>query len=135
MKIYPWNKGLQLLVIGAATLTSIACGDDQNPGPVDGSILVGSITTGTDFDGDGYLVSVNSSQGTPIGNLDTIWVNALEPGTYQVGLAGVAPNCVVGGEDTTREAIVAAGDTAEVLFEVACEVAPPTGGGGGEPVP
>jgi hypothetical protein len=129
MRTYEWSKGVGLLLLGAAALTSTSCGDEHNPVPVDGTILVGANTTGTDFDPNGYLVSVNSSQGIAIGNLDTIWVTALEAGNYNVALAGVAENCLVAAGTNPQEAAVVAGDTVEVLFDIACE--PPEQGGGG----
>jgi hypothetical protein len=135
MKTDLWSKGLRLLLLGAAGLTSISCGDDEGPAPIDGTLLVASNTTGTDFDQNGYLVSVNSSQGIALANQDTIWVDALEPGDYQVALQGVADNCLVAAGTNPQDATVAAGDTAEVLFDIACEPPDPDGGGGGEPQP
>jgi hypothetical protein len=120
-----------LLLVGVA-LTLISCGDDQSPGPTDGTILVGARTTGTDLDPDGYLVSVNSSQGEEIGNLDTIYVSALEAGDYVVSLAGIAENCTVPPDDNPQETTVVPGDTVDVLFDVTCEPLDPGNGGGND---
>ena len=124
---------LGLLLMSAATMSMVSCGDDKIAGPTDGTILIGARTSGSDFDANGYLVSVNSSQGQPIGNLDTIYVTALEPGDYVVSLGGVADNCTVPTEANPQTAPVAAGDTVEVLFDVTCEPSPP-GGGGSDPL-
>ena len=122
---------LRMLLIAAATVTSISCGDDQSAGPTEGAILIGARTTGSDFDVNGYLVSVNNSQGQEIGNLDTLYVTALEPGDYIVALGGMAENCTVPSEDNPQTAIVVPGDTVEVLFDITCEPAAPPGGDGG----
>jgi hypothetical protein len=122
----------RLLLIGAGGVAAVSCGDDQIAGPTDGALLVGARTTGSDFDVNGYLISVNSSQGQEIGNLDTIYVTALEPGDYVVNLSGMAENCSVPADDNPQTATVAAGDTTEVLFDITCEPAPPPGGGGGD---
>ena len=125
------TAALRLLLIGAGVIVVASCGDDQGPPPTDGTILVGARTTGTDLDSDGYLISVNSSQGEPIGNLDTIYVTALEPGDYVVSLAGMAENCTVPQDTNPQDAIVIPGDTVEVLFDITCEPAAPPGDGGG----
>lgn len=127
------NALLGLLLVGATAMATASCGDDQSVGPVDGSILVGARTTGSDFDANGYLVSVNSSQGMVIGILDTIYLTALEPGDYVVSLGGIAENCTVPQEDNPQTAIVVPGDTVDVLFDITCEpVGPPPGGGGND---
>jgi hypothetical protein len=125
---------LGLLLMSAATMAMVSCGDEKIAGPTDGTILVGARTTGSDFDANGYLVSINSSQGQPIGNLDTIFVTALEPGDYVVSLGGVADNCTVPSEANPQNAPVVAGDTVEVLFDITCEPAAPPGGGGENPL-
>ncbi len=125
------TAALRLLLVGAGVLTAVACGDDPIVGPTDGTILVGARTTGSDFDVNGYLVSVNSSQGEAIGNLDTIYVTALEQGDYVVSLGGIAENCSVPQEDNPQTATVVPGDTVDVLFDITCDVPGPPGGGGG----
>lgn len=122
---------LRLLLISAGTITALSCGDDQGTGPTDGTIRVEARTTGSDFDVDGYLVSVNSGMGEEIGNLDVIHVTALEPGEYVVSLGGIATNCSVPSDDNPQDATVLAGDTVDVLFDITCE--PPDGGGGPPP--
>lgn len=125
------TAALRLLVVGAGAIAAVSCGDDQGVPPTDGTILVGARTTGSDFDADGYLVSVNSGQGTEIGNLDTIYVTALEPGDYVVSLGGISENCTVPTDDNPQDAIVVPGDTVEVLFDVTCDPPTPPGDGGG----
>ena len=118
------NAVLGLLLSVAA----VSCGDDQSAGPVDGTILVGTRTSGSDLDANGYVVSVNSGQGQEIGILDTIYVTALDAGEYVVSLGGIAANCAVPQEDNSQTATVVPGDTVDVLFEITCEPVTPPGG-------
>jgi hypothetical protein len=128
------RPGLWLL-LGTATLTLISCGDDEGGGPTEGAIAVQSQTSGVDFDSDGYLFSVNSGQGQQIGHEQTVYVPALEPGTYEVRLNGIAANCTVPAEANPQEAIVVAGDTVDVVFPISCEPAAPPDDPGGPPQP
>jgi hypothetical protein len=133
MKEYLQRRGsvVRVLVIVLTTFAFISCGDDQAPGPTEGTLQIRALTEGIDFDPDGYLISVNSSQGTRIGHQDTNYVSALEPGQYVVSLADLAENCTLPADDNPQTAQVVAGDTVDVLFAVTCEVLSPPGGGGG----
>ena len=124
------STALRLVLLGAATVASISCGDDPTTLPTEGSILVAATTVGTDFDTDGYTVSVNSSQAGVLGNLDTIYVNKLEPGNYQVSLTGIAANCSTAPGLNPLTVEVVAADTVNAEFEVTCDVPPPPDGGG-----
>ena len=114
------SAALRLGWLGAATVASISCGSDPTALPTEGTILIAATTVGSDFDPDGYTVSVNSTQTGVLGNLDTIYVNNLQIGSYQVALAGIADNCSTGANPLTV-AVVAA-DTVNAEFEVTCEV-------------
>jgi len=134
MKEYWQRQGsaVRLLVMVLATFAFISCGDDQAPGPTEGTLQIRALTEGTDFDPDGYLISVNSSQGERIGHQDTNYVTALQPGQYVVSLADLAENCTIPADDNPQSADVVAGDTTDVLFTVTCEVLSPPGDGGGD---
>ncbi len=129
------NAVRRLLLGGIAATALISCGDDQSPGPTDGTIEITTNTEGVDFDQDGYLWSVNNSQGQPIGHQATVWVDALEAGDYEVELSGIADNCTVPTDANPQDATVVPGDTTEVLFQVTCEVPEDPDGGGGGPQP
>jgi hypothetical protein len=120
-----------LLMTGTGALALISCGDEQISGPTEGTILVAALTTGEDMDPNGYTFSVNNGRPDPIGLLDTVWVNALEAGNYEVRLAEIATNCTPAEGTNPQTAAVAAGDTVAVIFNVTCEVLPPPGDGGG----
>lgn len=134
MKEYWQRRGsaVRVLVLGLATFAFISCGDDQAPGPTEGTLQIRALTEGIDFDPDGYLISVNSSQGQRIGHQDTNYVPALQPGQYVVSLADLAENCTLPADDNPQSADVVAGDTTDVLFAVTCEVLSPPGDGGGD---
>jgi hypothetical protein len=121
-----------LLLLGAVTLGLVSCGDEQISGPTEGTILVAALTTGDDQDQNGYTFSIDNGSPDPIGLQDTVFVTALEAGTYEVRLTGIAPNCAPAQGTNPQTADVVAGDTVAVLFDIACEaVGPPDGGGDG----
>lgn len=128
------RTALRLVLLGAGTMTSVSCGDDPVAQPTEGTILVEATTVGTDFDPNGYTVSVNNGLASFIGILDTIYVNGLEAGSYQVRLAGMAANCSTVPEKNPLTVVVVPADTVNAEFEVTCEVPTPPGGGGGDPL-
>ncbi|HEU5303503.1 MAG TPA: hypothetical protein VFU40_02560 [Gemmatimonadales bacterium] len=120
-----------LLLLGVGIAGLISCGDEQISGPTEGTILVAALTTGQDFDPNGYTFSVNNGSPDPIGLQDTVYVTQLEAGDYEVRLAGIAQNCSPAEGTNPQSATVVAGDTVSVIFDVACEALLPPGGGGG----
>ena len=124
------NLRLLLILFGAGTLGLVSCGDDQISGPTEGTILVAALTTGEDFDQNGYTFSVNNASPDPIGLQDTVFVTALEVGSYEVRLGGIANNCSMVEGTNPQTADVVAGDTVSVEFDVTCETIGPPGGGG-----
>ncbi len=129
------STALRLVLLGAGTMASVSCGGDPASVSTDGTILVVAATVGSDFDANGYTISVNNGQAGVIGTLDTVYVNDLEAGSYQVRLAGIASNCsTVPGENPLTVAVVPA-DTVNAEFEVTCDVPPPPDDGGGVPLP
>jgi len=84
-----------------------------------GGIRVITATAGSGLDPDGYRVVLDAGDPQPIGDVDTLEVNALTPGDHQVQLLDVADNCSIAGE-ATRSVVVAAGVVAEVEFQVDC---------------
>jgi hypothetical protein len=123
------NAVLRLLLIGSLA-GAISCGDDQSSITGDGTIEIVTDTQGEDFDPDGYLWSVNSSQGQLIGHQETIWVDALEPGEYVVALSGIAENCTLPAEANPQSATVTPNDTVQVRFDVTCNLIEQPDGGG-----
>jgi hypothetical protein len=126
------NAVLRLLLIGSVA-GAISCGDDQTAVLGDGTIAIVTNTEGIDFDPDGYLWSVNNSQGQAIGHQQTVWVDALEPGEYVVTLGGMAENCTLPAEENPQTATVVPVDTVEVQFDVICDVIEQPDGGGEDP--
>ena len=128
----PGNVVLRLLLIGSVA-GAISCGDDQTSVPTDGTIEIVTNTEGIDFDPDGYLYSVNSSQGQAIGHQETVFVPALEAGEYTVTLSGMTENCSLPAEDNPQITTVVPSDTVEVRFDVTCDLLTPPDDGGGNP--
>lgn len=129
------SAAARLAFLGACTMASVSCGDDPVSQPTEGTIMVVTTTVGTDFDPNGYTVSVNSGQPVAIENLGTLFFNDLDAGTYDVSLAGIAANCSTVPGENPKEVTVVAADTVSAEFEITCEVPNPDGGGGGPPIP
>jgi hypothetical protein len=124
----------RLVLLGAGTMASISCGDDPTNVPTDGTILVAATTLGTDFDPNGYTVSVNNGPAGVLGNLDTLYVGDLQAGAYQVRLADIAANCTTALGTNPVTVTVVPADTVNAEFEITCDVPPGDGGPGGPPL-
>lgn len=118
------------------TLAVLGCGggSDGDPSGVgdptglnEGTLEVLASTNGSDPDPDGYTLTVDNgaAQSLPSNGADTI--ASLSTGTHTFTLAGVAPNCLLDGENP-RTVDIAAGGMARLRFEVACSQAAPTPG-------
>ena len=91
--------------------------------PGTGDLAVTVATTGVDADPDGYTVSVDGDAGRAIAVDGSVTVTALSVGDHLVGLAGVAANCTVAG-DNPRTVAVPGGAVADAGFSVACSALP-----------
>jgi hypothetical protein len=102
----------------ALALVAAGCGDDDPAPPTTGAIGVTTVTTGDDIDADGYTLSVDGNNGGAIGVNAVVVIPDLTPGTYSIGLNGVAANCAV--QNNPRDVDVTAGLTENTQFDVAC---------------
>jgi hypothetical protein len=90
------------------------------PPPTTGTLQVTTTTTGSPVDPDGYEVSVD---GSPVGTLDANAggaITGVSPGSYFVGLNGVAANCQVQGPNP-RSVSVTAGGITVAAFTITCQ--------------
>jgi Tol biopolymer transport system component len=83
-----------------------------------GSIVVATTTAGSSPDPDGYLISLDGTEGQAIGGNATLRFEALGLGPHVLGLSGATPNCHIEGENP-RTLEVAAGLTT-ITFSVSC---------------
>ncbi len=102
----------------ALALVAAGCGDDDPAPATTGSIGVTTVTTGDDIDADGYTLSVDGNNAGAIGVNAVVIIPDLTPGTYSVGLSGIAANCAV--QNNPRDVDVTAGLTENTQFDVAC---------------
>ena len=77
-------------------------------------------TSGEGSDADGFELLLDGAQGTRLDGSGRPAYLDVSPGTHQVALLGVAPNCVLDGAEA-RQVTVTPGDTLVVGFEVACQ--------------
>jgi len=110
----------------ALAFVAAGCGDDDPAPPTTGAIGVTTVTTGDDIDADGYTLNVDGNNGGAIGVNDVVVIPDLTPGTYSIGLSGVAANCAV--QNNPRDVDVTAGLTENTQFDVTC-AAPPANEG------
>ena len=106
-------------VSAGATATAdfaIVCGTGA---PTTGSITVSTATGGEDVDPDGYTLQLDGADKGAIGSTATVTLDQLTPAAHSVGLAGVASNCSVGG-DNPRAVTVTAGNAAPAAFTISC---------------
>jgi hypothetical protein len=87
--------------------------------PTTGSIAVSTTTGGQDLDPDGYTLQLDGADKGAIGTTATVTLDQLTPAAHSVGLAGVAANCSVGG-DNPRAVTVVAGNAAPAAFTISC---------------
>jgi hypothetical protein len=100
------------------TLSSACGSDDPLPPVIRHAVVVTVATSGSSPDVDGYTVTLGSDQ-REISVSGSVTFEDLAPGSYDVSLGGVAPNCAVAGGEL-RAVTVTAGQSATVSFEVAC---------------
>jgi hypothetical protein len=97
---------------------TLSCSDDV-VGPLTGSLAVTTTTSGTNTDGDGYTIQIDSEQPAAIGSAATVQFSDLTVGDHTILLAGLASNCTVTGENP-RTVIIIADETTPASFEVTC---------------
>lgn len=104
------------------TMTT-SCGED----PADprfriqptGALRLITRTTGDDLDADGYELWITATSATTrrMASNDSLVVGGLVARNYEISLTDVAANCVM---PSQSQALVAAGDTVEILFAGTC---------------
>ena len=98
------------------------CGGESGggpTGPTEGKLEIIASTTGSALDPDGYALSVDNGapQPLPANGADT--VASLSPGGHTVSVAGLAPNCLLDGENP-RNVDIAAASTTSLHLDIAC---------------
>jgi hypothetical protein len=83
-----WGESGRRLALCIIMLTVAACGDGT--GPTTGRLELTTHTTGRDLDPDGYTLSVDGADATPLPANGTVSVTGLTPGDHAVTLAGGA---------------------------------------------
>jgi probable HAF family extracellular repeat protein len=92
-----------------------------------GGLEVASSTTGPSPDADGYSLTVDGTDRGALGASGGLTLEALPPGTHEIGLSGIAGNCRVEGSNP-QIVTITAGESAPVAFIITC-TAPPASGG------
>jgi hypothetical protein len=95
--------------------------------PSGGTIQVTTTTTGSGSDPDGFTLLLDGTDKGPVGVSASASLPGIPSGDHMLGLAGLAANCQVAG-DNPRSVTVAAGQTMAVPFSVTCAAPEPTAG-------
>ena len=120
------NPATVTVVAGGTATVALAVTCDPVP-PSAGTLKVTTRTSGTDPDTDGYSLTLDAGPGQPIGPTASVTIAGLSAGTHAVQLLGVAANCAVAGTGQ-RSIEVPGGGTAEVVFDVTCDIRPASTG-------
>ncbi|MBA3894635.1 MAG: PD40 domain-containing protein [Gemmatimonadales bacterium] len=117
-------RSWMLLLLGVTSATTSCGGADGDPtGLNEGTLEVLTSTTGFDPDPDGYTLFVDNGAPRPLSTNGADTVTSLSPGTHTVTLAGVAPNCLLGGENP-RNVEIAAASVTSLQLHIACSQPP-----------
>lgn len=115
-----WHRLIGALVAGAACSTEPLSSPSL---PTTGALLVTTITTGGQFDLDGYRLNVAGQDEGAIELNATRWLGQVAPGESEVELTDIASNCSVSG-DSRRTGTIVAGGTTTVSFDLTCVAQP-----------
>jgi hypothetical protein len=96
-----------------------ACADEPTAPAGDGSLAVSTVTTGLDFDSDGYHLTVDGTVRAGASATGTMTITRLDPGSHTVGLADLAANCTVQGPESQAVSIIE-DEIASLEFAVVC---------------
>ena len=95
---------------------------------VSGSVSVSSATTGPAPDADGYTISLDGADRGVLQADATVTLSGLVPGSHVIGLAGLAANCQIQGENL-RNVTVAPGTSPSIAYSISCATPPSASGG------
>lgn len=110
------------VVTCAAMLLALAgCGSDGGitPAGPPGTLLVTAVTSGTDVDANGYLVSLDSSPQQALGANGSTTFETVPSGDHILDVGGVSGNCTVA-NGATQSVVIAPDDSTTVALEVTC---------------
>lgn len=108
----------RLAPFALAALCLPGCGDPDPIAPSSPNLRIAVATTGVDEDPDGYVTRVGHRVRATI-PANGVRQYVLDPGTYDVSIEGLAPNCTVQGPASASVSLQA-GQPAEVAFAVEC---------------
>ncbi len=103
---------------------AVAC---SAPAPGSGTVQVVTSISGSGTDPDGFSLLFDGADRGPLTGGATSSLAGVTPGSHTIGVAGLAGNCTISGENP-RAISVPAGGTVQVAFAVTCSVPGPTTG-------
>jgi len=110
------------VTVGTATRDTARITFSASCVAVTGALEVAAVTSGADYDLDGYAVSVDGDPWGTVG-ANGVWTTLRLPGDHTVALDRVASNCQVVGENPRTLTVTAGGstrDTTRTTFTITC---------------
>lgn len=84
--------------------------------------MVDVVTSGSGSDPDGFRLALDGAGAAQVTPSSSTVFLGVSPGQHEIALRGLAPNCLLQGDDI-RSTIVSSGDTSAIAFEVICDQA------------
>jgi len=106
------------IALGIALVLVTGCGGDDSSGPALGNLVITTISTGADIDGDGYTVTVDNTLSQNISANGSATFTNLATGDHSVELSGLADNCSVDGTNPRTVNVSNSGGSS--TFNVVC---------------
>lgn len=116
---------LAQLALTVTFALATGCGDNTTqPGPT-GSVVITTVTDGSDPDPDGYVVTIESSITAQLPTAGTNTVAGVPAGARTLRLDGIASNCTLQG-DNPRTIAVEADQDVQITLNLSCMPLPGT---------
>lgn len=117
----PGGNSISVDVLGdlslpTAVTVSVTCASRT------GTVVVTTVTTGSDLDPDGYLVNIGNLFGNPVAQNGSRSIAGVREGQHAVSLVGLSANCRVVGSNP-MSVTVAFNATVQVSFAIECSPA------------
>ena len=116
-----WSRVSRAAAVCCAVALTVGCFDSGGFSGIDatGSVRAFTVTTGTNIDGDGYVVTIGDATREVAANGGTVF-SEIPPGEIVVQLSEVSTNCLANSASMTRTLTVVAGETVETTFRLIC---------------
>ena len=115
-----WGRIGRITLGAAISAAVLGCSDSTGfTVGTTGSVRAFTVTTGTNIDGDGYVVTVGGATREVAPNGGAVFSD-IPAGEVEVELSEVSVNCLSSAASMTRTVTVMVGETVETTFTLIC---------------